>query len=61
MCISNGDSACTELQTACYSGFVQDRFESLISFYREVIVLVLQIKKNTFMKLNQLVLLINHN
>ena len=37
--------------TACYSGFVQNRFESLISFYRVVIVPVMQIKKNT-MKLN---------
>ena len=38
--------------TACYSGFVQNRFESLISFYRGVIVPVMQIKKNTSMKLN---------
>ena len=52
MCISNGDSACTEFLTACYSGFVQNRFESLISFYRGVIVPVMQIKKNTSMKLN---------
>ena len=39
-------------QTGYYSGFEQDRFESLISFYRDVIVLVMQIKKNTYMKLN---------
>ena len=32
------------MHLSCYSGFVQDRFESLISFYREVIVLVMQIK-----------------
>ena len=38
--------------TACYSGFVQNGFESLISFYRGVIVPVMQIKKNTSMKLN---------
>ena len=29
-------------QTACCSGFVQDRFKSLISFYREVILPVMQ-------------------
>ena len=38
--------------TACYSGFVQNRFESLISFCRGVIVAVMQIKKTTSMKLN---------